>query len=122
MADRVLFIGWNEPVRGREELAVESFNEMVGFLGRCQQEGRIERLDAVFLTPTGSGLQGYMQCECTTDQLNAMMSDQEFLRRFTEAGLVVDGLQLNSGWCNEGVASQMEMYNEAVSKVPQIAG
>ena len=30
MADRVLFIGWSTPVRGREERGLEVFNESIG--------------------------------------------------------------------------------------------
>ena len=42
MADRALFIGFGIPVRGREERAVEVFNEFVGMFGRMQSDGRIE--------------------------------------------------------------------------------
>ena len=49
MADRVLFIGWGTPVRGREERALEVFNESLGLYGRMQQEGRIESFDVTLL-------------------------------------------------------------------------
>ena len=53
MADRVLFISWRMVVRGREERALEVFNEALGLYGRMQQEGRIERFDVVLLEPNG---------------------------------------------------------------------
>jgi len=59
MADRVLFIGWGTPVRGREERALEVFNESVGLYGRMQQDGRIESFD-VMLFGANTALGGCM--------------------------------------------------------------
>lgn len=119
MADRLLFLGWDEVVRGREERAVEVFNECVGLYGRMQQEGRIERFDAVFLTPTGSGLQGYFEIHGTAEQIYACREDPEFQRAFLDATMIVDNMHMVDGYTNEGIARQMEMFQEAISKVPQ---
>ena len=59
MADRVLFIGWGTTVRGREERALEVFNEAVGLYGRMQQDGRIESFD-VTLLGASSVLNGFI--------------------------------------------------------------
>ena len=119
MADRLLFIGWDEVVRGREERAVEVFNETVGFYGRLQQEGRIERFDATFLTPNGSGLQGYFQLHGSEAQLGAVQADEGFQRTTLDASLIVENLRVLSGVTNEGIAEQMAMYQDAIAKVPQ---
>jgi hypothetical protein len=120
MADRLLFIGWDEVVRGREERAVEVFNESVGLYGRMQQEGRIERFDATFLAPNGSGLQGYFQLHGTEAQLNAVRESDDFQRTLTDATLIVEDMRLLHGVTNEGIAEQMAIFQEAVSKVPQL--
>ena len=38
-----------------------------------------------------------------------------------DASLIVDDLRLVDGYCNEGVAKQMGLYQEAIAKVPQTA-
>ena len=53
MADSGLFIGWGEVVRGREEKAIQVFNESVQYYGGLQQEGRIESFDVCLLEPHG---------------------------------------------------------------------
>jgi hypothetical protein len=121
MADRVLFIGWGRPVRGREEKAVESFNDIVGLLGRMQQEGKMERFELVFLRPHGGDLGGCFICMGTAAQMDAIREDDDFRREMTRADLIVDGLGMIDGFTGEGIASQMELYNEAVSRVPQNA-
>ena len=120
MADRVLFIGWQEPVRGSEERAVEVFNEAIGILGRKQQDGKLERFDVVLLNPN-TALSGYMTVQGTAEQITALREDPEFQRNTVDASLCCDGIQHIDGYTNEGVARQMEVYQEAIAKVPQRA-
>ena len=54
MADRLLFLSWGAPVRGREERSLEVFNASMGLYGRLQQEGRIEGFDVALMTPNAA--------------------------------------------------------------------
>ncbi len=119
MADRILFIGWGATITGREERALEVFNESVGFYGRCQQEGRIESFDVILLEPHGGGLAGYMELHGSADQLSTLREDEEFQRVLLDASLIVEELGLVGGFANEGVARQVTMFQEATAKVPQ---
>jgi hypothetical protein len=121
MADRVLFIGWNRPARGREEKAVESFNDIVGLFGRMQQEGRLEKLDIVFLDPHGGDLGGYFMLQCSSEQLHAIEDDDDFRDAMARADLGVDGLGMVEGFTGDGIAREMERYMKAVGQVPQTA-
>lgn len=120
MADRVLFIGWSTPVRGREERGLEVFNEAIGLCGRMQQDGRIERFDVVLLGPNGD-LNGYIEVHGSAEQISAFREDEEFQRNTIEASLVVDGLRHIEGYTNEEVARQMARYQESLARVPQTA-
>jgi hypothetical protein len=120
MADRVLFLSWGANVAGREERGMEVFNEALGLYGRMQQEGRIESFDVVLLTPS-TGMDGYMQLNGSAEQLAAVREDEEFQRVLIDATLIVEDLALTDGYANAGIARQMEMYQEAISKVPQRA-
>lgn len=118
MADRVLFISWGTPVRGREERGLEVFNEAIGIWGRMQQDGRIESFQVVLLDPNGE-LNGYVQLNGTAAQLAQVQEDEEFRRSLTDATLVVDDLRVIDGWSNEGIARQLMRYQEALSGLPQ---
>ncbi|HEX4671307.1 MAG TPA: hypothetical protein VH279_03510 [Solirubrobacteraceae bacterium] len=118
MADRVLFIGWDTPVRGAEQRALDSFNEAIGLLGRMQQEGRIESFDVSLLEPN-TDLGGFVIVRGTADQITAVREDEEFVRNTINASLAVDGVRHIAGWTNEGVARQMAMYQEALAGIPQ---
>ena len=120
MADRMLFIGWGTPVRGREERGLEVFNEAIGLYGRMQQDGRIERFDVVLLDPNAD-LNGYIELHGTAEQLSAARTDEEFRRMLIDASLIVEDMRIIEGFTNEGVAQEMALYQESIARVPQIA-
>jgi hypothetical protein len=119
MADRMLFIGWGAPVRGREERAVEVFNEALGILGRMQQDGRLESFDVALLEPNAE-LGGFISAHGTAAQIAALRDDDEFRRNTIDASLTVEGMRHVEGFTNEGVAREMALYTEAVGRVPQL--
>jgi len=120
MADRMLLITWGTPVRGLEERGLEVFNDALGFMGRMQQEGRIEGFDVALLEPN-SEMGGYIAVQGTAEQIASMRADDEFRRNQVDASLVVDNLCHIEGFTNEGVSREMARYTEAISKVPQRA-
>ena len=84
MADRALFIGWGEPVRGREERALQVFGEFVAMLGRMESDGRIEGMEPFFLDPHGGDLGGFFIVRGDERQCGTLLYDQEFRRGVAE--------------------------------------
>ena len=119
MADRALFVGWGAPVRGREERAVEVFNEWVGMLGRKQAEGMIEGMDVTLLDAHGGELDGFFQIYGSADQCAALQNDDEFRRAVLDATLIVDRFGVVPAVTGEAVSGEMELYGEAIAKVGQ---
>jgi hypothetical protein len=120
MADRIIHISWGASVAGREERGLEVFNEAIGLYGRMQSEGRIEGFDVALIIPHG-GQEGYMSLRGTADQLNAVKEDEDYQRVMVDASLVVHDFCIADGYVNEGLAKQVEMYQEAIGRVPQMA-
>lgn len=120
MTDRVLFISWGATVHGREERGLEVFNDTMGMYGRMQQDGKLDSFDVVLLTPNG-GLDGYIEIHASAEQLAALREDEEFQRGLLDASLIVEDLRMVDGFTNAGIAAQMALYQEAISKVPQSA-
>jgi len=117
MADRVLLISWGQVVRGREERALEVFNESLGFYGRMQQEGRIDSFDVVLIEPSS----GYVEIRGSADQLAALTDDDDWRQLIADSALIVDDLRIARGLANEGVAEGIARFQAAAAKVPQSA-
>ena len=120
MADRTLFMSWGAVVRGREQRAVEVFNESMGYWGRCQQDGRIEGFEVALMVPN-SKLDGYIEVRGSAEQIAAIKEDEEYNRLLIDVGMIIDGMHVCEGFTGEGISQQMALYTEALAKVPQTA-
>jgi hypothetical protein len=120
MADRVLLVTWGEGIAGREAHGLEVFNEAIGLYGRYQQDGRIDKFDVAILNPEGD-LAGYIAVYGSLQQLTDLRESEEFQRNIIDATLVVKNLRMADGYVGAGLAHQIELYQEAVGKVPQMA-
>jgi hypothetical protein len=116
MAERVLFISWGDTVRLREERALDVFNDALGYYGRLQEAGRIERFDVVLLEPNG-GLGGYMVLHGSHDQLDAVREDEEFRDILTAAGMVVEGLCAAEGVTDAGLGPEVERFQAQIARM-----
>jgi hypothetical protein len=119
MADRALFVGFGEPVRGREERAIEVFNDFVGMFGRMQSDGRIEGMDVCLLDPHGGDLGGFFLVHGNEAQCAELANDEEFRRASVDASLIVENFGVIPARTGEAVGVEMGMYVEAVGKVGQ---
>ena len=117
MSDRALFIGFGQPVRGREERAVEVFNEFVGMFGRMQSAGRIEGMDVTLLDPHGGDLGGFFMVHGSPEQCSALLMDEEFRRACIDASLIVDDFGVVPAATGAAVGEEMQQYVEAIQKV-----
>jgi hypothetical protein len=117
MADRALFVGFGQPVRGREERAVEVFNEFVSMCGRMQSDGRIEGMDVTLLDPHGGDLGGFFMLSGDERQCSSLMMDEEFRRSCIDASLIVENFGVVPAATGEAIAREMGMYVEALQKV-----
>jgi hypothetical protein len=117
VADAGLFIGWGEVVRGREDRALDVFNETLELYGQMQADGRIEDFEVALLTPHGGELQGFVMLRGSEAQIDAAGRDEDFLRVMTKASLIVDDLGIIPAAINEGLARSMAIYQEEIAVV-----
>jgi hypothetical protein len=117
MADAGLFIGWGEVVRGREERALEVFNETMQFYGQLQQDGRIESFEPCLLEPHGGDLAGFVLLRGSQEQIDAIHNDEEFERHVTRANFIVDNLGVIQAALGEELGRQMGVYQAQVAEL-----
>jgi hypothetical protein len=114
MADAALFVGWGQVVRGREERALDVFNETIEFYGQMQSDARIESFEICLLDPHGGELGGFGLLRGSEDQIDALRRSDEFQRLMTKASLVVDDLGVVDATIGEGLGRQIAIYQEQI--------
>lgn len=117
MADAGLFIGWGQVVRGREDRALEVFNETLELYGQMQSDGRLESFEAALLEPHGGELAGFTLLRGSEDQIDAIRRDDEFRRLMQRADLIVDGLGMVPALIGASLAQGIAMYQEEIGVV-----
>lgn len=117
MADSGLFIGWSNPVRGRERKAIEVFGEAVAYYTGLQQRGEIESFEAVFLEPHGGDLGGFFLLRGDRAKLAQIRASDEFFRLNMRAALVVEGFGAVGASLGDRIASEMGLYTESVAEL-----
>ena len=101
MATGALVIGWGPTVRGREQKALQVFNEAIQFYTRLQQQGTIESFEPVALEPHGGDLNGFLILRGDREKLNALRTSEEFLRLSNRADLIVDNFGVITAFIGE---------------------
>jgi hypothetical protein len=117
MADYALFIGWGGVVHGREEMALQVFQETVEFWLRSQQDGRVDGFEPFLLEPHGGGLEGFMLVYGERDRLGAIQASDDYERVITRAGAVVDDLGVVWAYAQEALSRQMARFQELAGEL-----
>jgi hypothetical protein len=114
MADAALFVGWGQVVRGREDRALDVFNETIEFYGQLQADARIESFEICLLDPHGGELAGFGLLRGSEEQIDAVRRSEDFQRLMVKASLIVDDLGVVDGAIGEGLGRQVAIYQAEV--------
>jgi hypothetical protein len=114
MADRVLFIGWNRAIPGREKQGLEMFGRAQQYYAKLVADKRIESFDIVLLGAHGGDLNGFVLLKGNARQIAEVREDSPFIELMIEAGYCTEGVGEIRGVINEGMADWMTPYMKLV--------
>jgi hypothetical protein len=117
VAGEALFVGWGQVVRGREKKALDVFNESVQYWGSLQQDGKIESLEVVLLTPHGGDLFGYALLKGDAASLDEIQRSEEFQRSTARAAMIVDGIGIVQAFTGDSLGQQMALYQAQIDEL-----
>jgi hypothetical protein len=119
MAGDVLFLGWGQVVRGREQLALEVFQESVGYYQKLQEDGRIERYEGYLLDPHGGELAGFFLIYGERSALDQLRATSDFQRLIGRADSIIDNLGVVNAYTGDALGQQMALFGELAQGLPQ---
>ncbi len=117
MADTGLFIGFGEPVRGREQKALQVFGESVAYYEGLKNSGKIESYDTALLEPHGGDLAGFFVLRGTKEQIAAVHGSEEFDRLTDRARLVVEHVGIVEARIGAGLTRGMALYQGLLAEL-----
>ncbi len=112
MADRILFIGWNRVVAGREQQAMQLWQKSLEFYGDLQSKGRIESFEPVLLSAHGGDLNGFIMIRGDADKLAGVREDNVFTDLAVEAKYCLDGFGIIPGYIGDSIMDQLSRWSK----------
>jgi hypothetical protein len=101
MATGALFIGWGPAIPGREQKALQVFNEAIQYYTQLQQRGEIQSFEPFALEPHGGDLAGFLLVRGDPQKLTQLRVSDEFVRINTRAQLVVTNFGVVGAFAGE---------------------
>jgi hypothetical protein len=101
MSMGALFVGWGAAVRGRENQALQLFQEVLAYYTRLQQQGEIQSFEPVALEPHGGDLAGFLLIKGDAAKLARLRGSDEFITLNTRGQLVVDNFGVAGAFVGE---------------------
>jgi len=117
MVTGALVIGWGAVVRGREQKALQVFNESIQYYTQLQQQGMIESFEPVALEPHGGDLLGFLIVRGDREKLNALRTSEEFLHLTNRAVQIVDNLGVITAFIGEELQRQFADFGAQASEL-----
>ena len=116
MSESALFVGWGQPVRGREKRSLDVFNDAATYYGERLADGSIDSFEPVLLNPHGGDLQGFFLVKGSAQGLATMKDSEEFQRLHLRAGMIVENLGVIDAWVDDGVLNQLGYFSDAAGE------
>jgi hypothetical protein len=115
MANRILFLGWNRAVAGREQQALDLFNKGMEAYTKWQSEGKIESFEPVFLSTHGGDLNGFIMLKGEANKLNELREDEEFIDMVIQAEYCLEGFGVVPGYIGEDLMDMFARWSKLIS-------
>ena len=116
MSESGLFVGWGQPVRGREKRSLDVFNDAATYYGERLADGSIDSFEPVLLNPHGGDLQGFFLIKGSSQGLATMTASEEFQRLHLRAGMIVEDLGIIAAWVDDAVLNQLGYFGDAAEE------
>jgi len=115
MANRVLFVGWNQVVVGREKQAMQLFQKCLEYYTKQKKEGTIESFEPVLLDPHGGDLNGFWLLKGSAQKFAEIRQDSAFLDLAMEAEYCMEGFGMVDGSIGEGLTNALSRWSKFAS-------
>jgi hypothetical protein len=114
MSSNALFFGFNRSIPGREMLSAEHFTQFVGYLTNLKNNGTITSFEPVFLTPTGSGTNGFFLIQGDSQKLHSLTETNEWLEHITRATLHLENVVVSFASTGAEIANRMQVWTKSI--------
>lgn len=113
-----ILIMWGTPVAGRERLAIEEFASYTQWVTSLKTQGKIARFE-LYMPQFGTyeRFAGFSVVEGTENQIDAILTSDDFRTRVQRVITVTHGVKVESLDVAEDVAKRMKLYGSTIQQL-----
>jgi hypothetical protein len=115
MAKAALFIGWGVAIPGREQQALQLFDETMQYYGGLQRQGEIDSIEPILLEPHGGDLGGFLLVKGDGDKIARLRVSTEFVNFTGRAQLMLTHVGVVGAWYGEELQQQFAEFGKNLS-------
>ena len=112
MANRILFIGWNRVVAGREQQGMNLWQKAMEYYEGLKSGGRIESYEPVLLSAHGGDLNGFIILRGDAEKLAGVREDNIFMDLASEAEYCLDGFGIVGGYIGDSIRDNLTRWSK----------
>jgi hypothetical protein len=116
MANAALLIRWQRSVPGREKQALALFGQSLEYYGTLQSKGAIESFEPVLLNPGTTDLNGFILIRGSSDQLDALKREDQFIEFTIRGGYLIEGLGVIDGYLEDELQARMAKWAQIIAQ------
>ena len=106
--------GWNRAVPGREGLAGELFGVAVSYFERQKTSNNLSSVEAIFLDRHGGDFNGFFLIKGTHQQVDNMLSSDEFRDIVMRADHYLTGVGVITGYHGNVIGDLMQQWMKTI--------
>ena len=115
-ANAIVFI-WGGPFPGREQKALQLFNEVNQFYAQKKQKGEIDSYESVVFDDFSSELSGFTIIHGDPDKLDDFSQSDESVGFGHRAQLLLNNFRMVRAFVGEGIQGRMANYAKQVAEI-----
>ncbi len=109
-----VMFGWNRAIPGREGMAAELFAHTVNYYTQLKSSGQLESWEPVFLNRHGGDLNGFFLLKGTHEQLDTIMSSDEWVDLTMRAEQYLQGVGVITGYSGSVIPELMNRWTKTI--------
>ena len=107
---------WDRPIVGREGIAAELFQTTTAYFEKLIKANKLASYEPVFLTSHSSNLNGFFLLKGTGQNIQTLLSDEEFMDINIRAGLCLNNVGIVTAATGNMVKELMARWTKMIPR------
>lgn len=117
MTNKVVLLGWNRPITGRENMAIELLSMYTNLFEGAKKDRKIDSYETVLLDAPGQRLNGFILVRGEDKGIHELMQTDSWRENFSRAYLYLQDFQVITGATGPAFDDRIKIFRKMVTEI-----